>query len=223
MAPTRPHDDGTRVQALALLSVKTPMAEIIKKTGYTESTIYKIRKKAKSRGYDPSKDEKILLAYVTDAPKTGRPKKCTLEVEEAVIKAISKNSTTRQLSTQAIAHIVSPLCKGGISACSVHRILRRKGYKPCKPTTKPGLTNDNKLARLQWCLDHENWTLEDWKNVIWSDETSVTWGGQRGRIRVWRTSGEAYKYHCIRWRWKGFKQFMFWACFSYDKKGPCHV
>ena len=95
MAPTRPHDDGTRVQALALLSVKTPMAEIIEKTGYTESTIYKIRKKAKSRGYDPSKDEKILLAYVTDAPKTGRPKKCTPEVEEAIIKAISKNSTIR--------------------------------------------------------------------------------------------------------------------------------
>lgn len=76
---------------------------------------------------------------------------------------------------------------------------------------------------MQWCLDHENWTLEDWKNVIWSDETSVTWGGQRGRIRVWRTSGEAYKYHCIRRRWKGFKQFMFWTCFSYDEKGACHV
>jgi hypothetical protein len=24
-------------------------------------------------------------------------------------------------------------------------------------------------------------------------------------------------------RWKGFSEFMFWACFSYDKKGPCHI
>lgn len=72
-------------------------------------------------------------------------------------------------------------------------------------------------------MQHKDWTLDDWKNVIWSDETSVTWGGQRGRIRVWRTSSEAYHYHCIRRRWKGFKQFMFWASFTYDEKGPCHI
>ena len=77
--------------------------------------------------------------------------------------------------------------------------------------------------RLKWCLDHKDWTLEDWKNVIWSDETSVTMGGQRGHVRVWRTTSEVYNKHCIRRRWKGFKEFMFWGCFSYDKKGPCHV
>ncbi len=42
-------------------------------------------------------------------------------------------------------------------------------------------------------------------------------------MRVWRTRDEAYNVHCIRRRWKCFKQFMFWACFSYDEKGPCHV
>lgn len=26
----------------------------------------------------------------------------------------------------------------------------------------------------------------------------------------------------IRERWKGYSEFMFWACFSYDKKGLCH-
>ena len=60
-----------------------------------------------------------------DAPKVGRPKKCTLEVEEAVIKIISKNSTTRELSTQKIANIIYPLVKGGILARSIYRILRR--------------------------------------------------------------------------------------------------
>jgi hypothetical protein len=48
-------------------------------------------------------------------------------------------------------------------------------------------------------------------------------GGQRGRIRVWRLTSEAYNQHCIRRHWKGFKEFMFWGCFTYDKKGPCHV
>lgn len=133
---------------------------------------------------------------------------------------MSKNSTTRELSTPKSADIVSPRIRGGLSDRSVHRILRRRGYKPCKPMRKPGLTKENKLARLTWCLDHKDLTLKDWKNEIWSDETSVTWRGQQRRISVWRTAGEAYQYHCIRRRWKGFKQFMFWARFSYDEKGP---
>jgi len=67
------------------------MAEIIEKMGYTESMIYKIRKKAKLYGYNSFKDKKILLVYVINVPKIGRSKKCTLEVKKAIIKAISKN------------------------------------------------------------------------------------------------------------------------------------
>jgi hypothetical protein len=47
MALVRPYDYGTRVQALILLQKKTPMAQIVKDTGYTERTIYGIQKKAK--------------------------------------------------------------------------------------------------------------------------------------------------------------------------------
>ena len=28
---------------------------------------------------------------------------------------------------------------------------------------------------------------------------------------------------CIRQCWKKCTEFMFWGCFSYDKKGPCHI
>jgi hypothetical protein len=49
---------------------------------------------------------------------------------------------------------------------------------------KPRLKLDDKARRLKWCLDHEDWILEDWKNVIWTDETSVKLGGVRGARRV---------------------------------------
>jgi transposase len=100
MAPKGPHDNGPRIQALTLLGKGFKLDEIKMDTGLSKSAIYELQKKATSRGYDPSKDRKILVAYVEDAPKVGRPKKCTPEVEEAVIKTISKNSTTRELSTQ---------------------------------------------------------------------------------------------------------------------------
>jgi len=40
---------------------------------------------------------------------------------------------------------------------------------------------------------------------------------------VWRTEEEAYYNYYIRRRWKHFKEFMFWGCFSYDLKGPCYI
>jgi hypothetical protein len=51
-----------------------------------------------------------------------------------------------------------------------------------KPTKKPGLTDKMKAARLKFCQDHADWTLEDWKNVIWTDETSVVLGHRRGAV-----------------------------------------
>lgn len=92
-----------------------------------------------------------------------------------------------------------------------------------KPTKKPGLTDEMKAARLAWCLERRSWTLEDWKKVIWSDETSVVLCTRRGENRVWRTSEEHVVKGVIRERWKGYSEFMFWACYSWEKKGPRHV
>jgi hypothetical protein len=85
------------------------------------------------------------------------------------------------------------------------------------------LNKYNKKERLDWCLAREHWTLEDWKNVIFTDKTAVQLGGTRGKRRIWRLPGEGYNKHYIRRRWKGFSEFIFWGSFTYDKKGPCHV
>lgn len=80
-----------------------------------------------------------------------------------------------------------------------------------------------KLERLKFCRDHAHWTLEDWKNVIWLDETSVVLNHHRGGYRIWRAMDERFVKSCICSRWKGYSEFMFWGCFLYDKKGPCHI
>jgi hypothetical protein len=117
--------------------------------------------------------------------------------------------------SQELGHVISPM--------TVWRILRAAGLKKTKPTRKPGLTEKMKRERFQFCLLHQDWTVEDWKRVIWSDETSVIINHRRGGYRVWRTSSEKYVKSCIRERWKGFAEFQFWGCFTYDSKGPCHI
>ena len=43
------------------------------------------------------------------------------------------------------------------------------------------------------------------------------------QFRVWRKSTQRVATRCIRPRWKGKKEFMFWGSFSYDEKGPFHI
>jgi hypothetical protein len=80
---------------------------------------------------------------------------------------------------------------------TAHRMLRNNGFRPCKQTTKPGLTDEMKKARLAFYKAHEHWTLEDWKRVIWTDETSVILGHRRGVYRIWRRSHEAHNTTCV--------------------------
>jgi transposase len=143
-------------------------------------------------------------------------------VKESIVKKVRRDRYGREKSC---ADLAGDLSREGvdISATTVWRVLKSAGYNKTKPTRKPGLTKKMKEERLAWCRTHEHWTLDDWKNVIWSDETSVVLNHRRGGYRVWRTRDEAFTKSVIRERWKGYSEFMFWGCFSYDYKGPCHV
>jgi hypothetical protein len=73
---------------------------------------------------------------------------------------------------------------------------------------KLGLKLEDKAARLKWCLDYKDWTLKDWKNVVWTNETSVQLRSVRGKRRVWRKSDKVYYPHVIIQRWEGFSELM---------------
>jgi hypothetical protein len=85
------------------------------------------------------------------------------------------------------------------------------------------LTAAIKSERYKFILAHRYWTLEDWKAVIWLDETSIVLGHRRGGYWVWRRPYEAYVRSYVRERWKGYSKFMFWGCFIYDFKGPYYI
>jgi len=162
-----------------------------------------------------------LDEYLVDEPRSGRPPKQTEENKQLIFSKVTLDRYGREKSCADFASDLSSLGIE-ISASTVRNILKNAGFRKTKPTRKPGLTAKMRQMRLRWCLDHADWTLEDWKDVIWSDETSVLLNHRRGSYRVWRRSHEAFVKSTIRERWTGYQEFMFWGCFSYDKKGPCH-
>ena len=79
-----------------------------------------------------------------------------------VIEIITKNSTSKSFSCKEVLDRIAAM--PGIqnaSPNSVYRILIDNNYGVFKRTIKPGLKEEDKKARLAWCLLHENWTLED--------------------------------------------------------------
>jgi hypothetical protein len=92
------------------------------------------------------------------------------------------------------ADITGELSANGfeISAVTVWRILRKAGFRKMKPIRKPGLIKKMKIKCLKWCIEYKDWTLEDWKNVIWSDKISVILLYRHGSYCMWRKLDKAF-------------------------------
>ena len=119
-------------------------------------------------------------------PRSGRPQKLG-ERESRILTRILANSdqkTAESVRKQASVHhnIV-------VSKDTVRRCLNKSGYVARVKRKKPILTNRHKKARLNWAKEKRSWTVEQWQNVVWSDETALTLV-QEGREYTWLKKGE---------------------------------
>ena len=57
------------------------------------------------------------------------------------------------------------------SKWTARRVLHNIGYTSVVKKKKPALSDKNVEARLNLAREHRNWTIDDWKCVICSDET----------------------------------------------------
>jgi len=68
---------------------------------------------------------------------------------------------------------------------------------------------------------YKNWTIEDWKRVIWTDESSFHIGMRRGSIDwIWRSPDEEFHPDCIDPKKRETQGIMFWGAFRWGKRGP---
>jgi hypothetical protein len=58
--------------------------------------------------------------------------------------------------------------------------------------TGPELLRGHRVSRLLLAQEHLNWNLEQWKSLLFSDESRFALQSPDGRARVWRRPGERY-------------------------------
>ncbi len=81
----------------------------------------------------------------------------------------------------------------------------------------------NRKRRLQFTQVHQNWTIEDWKNVAWSDESRFLLRHSDGRVRIWPKEHESMDPSCLVSTVQaggGGGGAMVWGIFSWHTLGP---
>jgi hypothetical protein len=68
------------------------------------------------------------------------------------------------------------------STMTVCRELRGMGFHGRAAAHKPNILPVNIKCRLKWCKDRCHWTVDNWKCVIWSDESCYTMWWSVGRV-----------------------------------------
>lgn len=186
---------------VVLLQKKESTRKIAEKTGVGKSTVIAVRKRNNLE---------------SPGDFGGRPRMLTDSDARQMERLLRKSSKlTPQEATLAI--------NKPTSEWTARRALKRIGLIASVKQKKPALSKKNITARLQFCKEHKNWSVEDWKRIIWSDETKINRILSDGKSYYWHRPGEQLQQHQVKQTMKhGGGSIMAWACFTWWHVGPIH-
>ncbi|GFW07606.1 transposable element Tcb2 transposase [Trichonephila clavipes] len=77
-----------------------------------------------------------------------------------------------------------------ISSQTVYRRLNHAGMYARRPAICIPLTSVHKRARLNWSLKHQHWSVGEWSNVMFSDESRFS---DSRWLTIWRERGTRFE------------------------------
>lgn len=200
-------------------SVKTAiiaLAENTSKTQHEIALMYSIKQNTVSSILKRHRE----TGSIAVKPRSGRPLKTTPRTDNRILRLIKQNpfSTSAQ-----IKQILSPDLNH-ITTKTIRNRLAKKFKMPARiPRKKPLITEKARLKRLAWCKAHKDWTVEDWKKVTFSDESTFLQFQQQNQY-VRRPPGASpchnlYTNKTI----KHPPSIMVWGCFSFHGRGGLSI
>ena len=164
---------------------------------------------ARKMGRDPTTIRRFIDKYkktgVTEnLPRSGRPHALNDNEKNALISEVKKN---RREPLHEVINTLGLSC----SLTTARQTLHDAGIHSHVAAKKPFVSKKHALARVSWCEKYKEKTIQDWNQVIFSDESSVEIGKQSRQIRVWRHTGERFNTECLTPTFKsGRKSVMVW-------------
>lgn len=147
--------------------------------------------------------------------KSGRPSKLSPEALQQVIAWIQQSLEHRILTCDQVCMQLSlPICGETLRIA-----LKKKGMEAHPAAQKPPITDRHRIKRLQWARERSDWSLDQWKRIIFSDEAWFCSGWHRMPY-IHRFHDERYHETAVVGQSKQRSGIMVWACFCGNIKGP---
>lgn len=107
-----------------------------------------------------------------------------------------------------------------VSVNTICRVLREAGLKVGKKRKVLFLHLHHHKACLTWAKKHANWTVEEWRQVIWSDKTKVNLFGSDRPKWCWKSHNHPLEQRVLDQKIKhGEGNIMLWGCMTYQSIG----
>lgn len=151
---------------------------------------------------------------------SGRPRATTSSMDKFMTNMIEISDKPNAID---VANKLAEMNLADISVQTVRRRLNESDLHGRATQKKPLLTNKHVKQRLEFGLKHQSWTVDDWKRVLWSDETKINKMGSDGRSWTWKKTGEALKPKHVKQTVKHDAYIMAWGCFNSTGVGNIHV
>jgi len=172
-----------------------------------------------STGVHPSTISRLRSKHRSTLQKSlgGRPSKLSAANTHYAVHLITSQKAENAVQiTQTLKDIINQ----PLSAKTVRRHLSQSGMKAVVKKKMPLLSKRHRRERMDFALAHQDWTLEDWKKVVWSDETKINRLGSDGRKWVWKKKGEGLSDRLVEGTLKfGGGSLMMWGCMMWDGVG----
>ena len=134
--------------------------------------------------------------------------------------AIHLISTQKAENAVQVTRTLSNIINKPLSPSTVCLHLKKAGIKAVVKTKHPLLSIKHHKAHLDFAYTHKDWTVEDWRRVIWSDETKINCLGSDGHKWVWKKPGEGLSDRLVEGTVKfGGGSIMLWGCMTWKGVG----
>lgn len=174
--------------------------EIASECNLPEASVYSICRRHK------------LSGTVVTPQKPGRPP----VLNERDVRHLARVAKSQRRAT---LHEITNGTLPKVNPRTIRKALASAGLHSRIAAKKPFLSEKHKAARLTFAKKYLSWSLEDWKRVIWCDESTFEIGKNSRQIRVWRMAGERHHLDCLAPTFKsGRSSLMLWGAIAYDQR-----
>ncbi|XP_071039996.1 uncharacterized protein [Parasteatoda tepidariorum] len=177
MGRTKDIPDTTKTAIVTLRNEGISQQMIAKKVNCSRRTVSKILK-----------DYSTNQSFKNNCLNSGRKRITTLRQDRMLKRVVTKNRF------KSLRFISRKWREQGVDASTstTLRRLHELDFQSRLPKKKPLLTRQQKRARVRWCKDRLQWGIQDWNNVLFSDESMFCVSHGHQGVRVWCCKQEAF-------------------------------